>query len=202
MSQVTLTYANTLGPSNDLAHLAASILKDDLTSLKPPLISSLSQFSSNLERLSKLDKLSSTHSINCFTAITGLYESLRRLFEHEKTTMDNNETEIICKGNGRPSMHFNGKVGLSIEYWKPRRKLSERNSRGLAGEAVNPALHGTTTSPNPTLKNQTLRVLVEIDEVGPECSSLDPVRSSTKWIGESVMKPRSVYPSLSTLSTN
>ncbi|KAF8428767.1 mediator of RNA polymerase II transcription subunit 1-domain-containing protein [Tirmania nivea] len=177
ITQVALSFANTLGTSNDLAPQAASILRDNLQPERPLMISDLADFANNLERLSKLDKLSQAHALNCFTAITGLYESLSRIYEHEKTVMDGGAVEAMCRGNGRPRMHCNGKVGLSVEYWKERRKMPTWSSS--KGKERDVAMD----------KGKTWRVIIEIDELGAECASLDTVRTSENWVGKNTIKP-------------
>jgi len=198
ITQVALSFANTLGTSNDLAPQAASILRKNLQPERPLMISDLADFANNLERLSKLDKLSQAHALNCFTAITGLYESLSRIYDHEKTVMDGGAVEAMCRGNGRPRMHCNGKVGLSVEYWVERRKVSNRSSSKGKGRDV--AMGGVDIlepdeQEDPEDKGKAWRVIIEIDELGAECSSLDTVRTSEHWVGKNTIKPRYNWPS-------
>ncbi|KAI5811697.1 mediator of RNA polymerase II transcription subunit 1-domain-containing protein [Peziza echinospora] len=174
ITQVALTFANTPGPSNDLAPLAAAILKKNLQPNKPLLISSLKDFAGNLERLSKLDKLSQVQSTNCFTAITGLYSSLAKIFDHERKTMEGGVMDATCKGNGRPRMHYAGKVGLSVEYWRLRRKMMATQQ---AEDQQSDPLEEAVAS-----GEGMWRVIIEVDELGPECSTLDPVRTSDNWV--------------------
>ncbi|KAF8477026.1 mediator of RNA polymerase II transcription subunit 1-domain-containing protein [Kalaharituber pfeilii] len=195
ITQVALSYANTLGASNDLAPLAAAILKKNLQPDKPLMISDLTDFANNLERLSKLDKLSNAHSMNCFTAITGLYKSLSMIFDYEKSVMENGTIDAMCKGNGRPRMHVNGKVGLSIEYWMERRKLpsSKVNERDPAARVhdvtMGEADAGQGSQNDEELGGRTWRVIIEIDELGPECTSLDTIRTSENWVNKNIIKP-------------
>lgn len=194
ITQVVLSFANTLGTSNDLAPQAAAILKKNLQPNKPLLISDLSDFANNLERLSKLDKISTAHSLNCFTAITGLYGSLLNIFEYEKgeRAMEGGAVDAMCKGNGRPRMHCNGKVGLSVEYWRERRKMLSSGK----GKERDVMMGGTgdqevdEDAGDGKDKGRTWRIIIEIDEVGPECTSLDAVRTSEDWVGKGIAKPR------------
>src|ERR1700753_1521564 len=58
-----------------------------ISPMDSPMVRSLNKFNRNLERLAKLDKLNSTANspnFNCFEAITGVYTSLKKLFDHEK----------------------------------------------------------------------------------------------------------------------
>lgn len=191
-----MSFANTLGTSNDLAPQAASILRNNLQPERPLMVSDLADFANNLERLSKLDKLSQAHALNCFTAITGLYESLSRIYEHEKTVMDGGAVEAMCRGNGRPRMHCNGKVGLSVEYWKERRKMptwnwSEGKERDIAMGGMD--ILESDEQDDPGDKGKIWRVIIEIDELGAECASLDTVRTSENWVGKNTIKPRYHY---------
>ncbi|KAK5164798.1 uncharacterized protein LTR77_009462 [Saxophila tyrrhenica] len=88
----------------------------------------LDRFADNLERLAKLDRLSSGR-INCFEAISGVYVSLLRLFEQEKKAamamlrtkgMEDEEKaaeEVACRRSGKPTVHEHGQLGVAIEYW-------------------------------------------------------------------------------------
>ncbi|KAI9813641.1 MAG: hypothetical protein M1827_003712 [Pycnora praestabilis] len=131
---------------------AATILQRDLT---PPLgVSSmnttLTAFANNLERLASLDRLS-TSELNCYEAISGVYTSLKRVFDYEKTKIPGSsdsdstgtterdgeraEKETMCKRSGRPSMHSGRRVGLSLKYWTERRLALSRHKRSKDVEA-------------------------------------------------------------------
>src|SRR6185436_10500093 len=106
------------------------VLKRDLT--PPPGVASinltLDRFANNLQRLAQLDKLS-TPQVNCFEAISGVYRSLRRLFEHEKKAAmavfdmlqpdaeEKAEREVMCSRSGKPAMNASRTMGLSLQYW-------------------------------------------------------------------------------------
>lgn len=196
ITQVAVSFANTLGTSNDLAPLAAGILKKNLQPPKPLLISDLGDFASNLERLSKLDRLSTAHSLNCFTAITGLYESLSIIHIYEQSFMDAGMMDAMCQGNGRPRMHYNGKVGLSVEYWRERRKMQglREKDRDLHMGGMNEEDGPANQQEDNDGKQKTWRVIIEIDELGPECSSLDTIRTTENWVGKNITRPRWVFP--------
>lgn len=180
ITRVALSFANTPGPPTDPAHLADSILHKNLSPTlknpkeRPPLISpSLSEFADNLERLAKTDRLSSPPHLNCFTAITGIYRSLLKVFEHEKNNLEGGETSAICKGNGRPRMHVRGKVGLSVEYWKEQRFIP------------------TTTLEEDEEKEAIYRVMIEVAEAPSDytLNPITPVRTSSHWVSDEIKKP-------------
>lgn len=181
ITRVALSFANTPGPSADLAHMADLILHRDLSpgGARPPLISpSLADFADNLDRLAKTDRLSSPPHLNCFTAITGVYRSLLKVFEHERSTLEGGDTAAMCKGSGLPRMHARGKVGLSVDYWRSRRFITPEPS----------------SSPSSSSSDDTdiFRVLIEVEEVPTDFSNLNPitpVRTSDHWVSDEIKKP-------------
>ena len=180
ITDVALSFANTLGSSNDLAPLAAAILRHNLTPPNtPPLISDLTAFAANLSRLSKLDKLSSSHSLNCFTALTGLYESLRVVYGYESSA--GGAGEALVRGNGWPRMHGRWVVGLSIEYWVERRRIPGVQREYFLDMDMEAEV-GIRERTGEYDGEKLWRLIVEIDELGPECAALDPARCSAMWI--------------------
>lgn len=175
--RVALSFASTPGLASDISPLAAAILHANLSppALRPPLINpSLADFADNLERLTKIDRLSFPPGLNCFTAITGLYKSLLKVYEHEKGTLEGGSISATCKGNGRPRMHARGKVGLSVEYWKSNRlpKVGDDGDED---------------------KDDIWRMMIEVEEIPPTYASVNPiapVRTSDHWVSDEVKKPR------------
>ncbi|CUS06731.1 unnamed protein product [Tuber aestivum] len=173
--RVELAFENTPGPSQELAPLAASILHANLShpGMRAPLINpSLADFADNLERLTRADRLSHPPSLNCFTAITGLYRSLERIYNHEKESLEGGSIGAMCKGNGRPQMHVRKKVGLSIDYWREK-----RIHRGNEGEEDD--------------NEEIWRVLVEVEEMPPDFTNMNPispVRTSDHWVSDEIKK--------------
>ncbi|KAI1443294.1 mediator of RNA polymerase II transcription subunit 1-domain-containing protein [Annulohypoxylon stygium] len=176
--QASLVYTESMPILMKHAHKASAILLKDL-SLAPgqsPLTKRLTQFGMNLERLATLDKLSVSPGFNCHEAIAGIWESLERLhrwdvdkLRSEDSTLANMPEErlrvfALCLRSGCPLMHTRGRVGLSLDYWKERRKLPS-----------------TTVE---TDDAKTWGILIE-------CASADrmpysPVRVSEKWIGPDI----------------
>ncbi|CZT41493.1 uncharacterized protein RSE6_01236 [Rhynchosporium secalis] len=100
-----------------------------------PLTKKLDRFAANLEILATLDKLSVVPGLNCHEAIAGLYESVERLHlwevERLKETGDMAEKDdayviktAMCTKSGKPIMHTRDRLGLSLDYWQEKRKLS------------------------------------------------------------------------------
>lgn len=206
VARVALSFAHTPGPSTDLAALADEILLRDLSpggerederegegegegngrrrrkKKKTPLISpSLAPFAENLGRLAKSDWLSSLPHLNCFMAITGVYTSLLKVFEHEKAHLDGGELSALCKGNGRPQMHVRGKLGLSIDYWKARRFVPAENAEdGDDGD----------DDEDDDEPNSIWRVMVEVAEAPADytLNPITPVRTSSHWVTDEIKK--------------
>lgn len=164
----------------DFAPRAAAIFRKSLTedavfeknSILPPF---LVGFSYNLQSLATTDRLS-TPNLNCFTAITGIYESLNKIFQHEKNSMGG-ELAALCSGNGRPQMHVREKIGLSVDYWSERRLSSK-----VTDEVQNSTEH---------LK--LWRLIIEVQETPTEfegLSTVTPIRVSNHWVSNEVKKSR------------
>ncbi|KAL2071428.1 hypothetical protein VTL71DRAFT_12663 [Oculimacula yallundae] len=100
-----------------------------------PLTKKLDRFAANLEILATLDKLSVIPGLNCHEAIAGLYESVERLHlwevERLKETQEMAEKDdayviktAMCTKSGKPIMHTRDRLGMSLDYWQEKRKLS------------------------------------------------------------------------------
>jgi hypothetical protein len=142
-----------------------------------PLTKMLDRFAANLERLATLDKLSVIPGLNCHEAIAGIYESLERLHKWEVARLkeqddmagkDDNyiSRTAMCTKSGEPVMHTRDRLGLSIDYWKEKHRITPKGSKGT--------------------KEKTWSLLVE-------CSSLPdyvytPLRVSEKWISPEILK--------------
>jgi hypothetical protein len=180
---VQLSFEKTVGPSSDLAPQAAAIFQKNLTpepkipGRTPLLTASLADFADNLNRLYRTDKLST--SLNCFDAITGIYQSLQRVYDWEKENIGG-EINALCVGSGRPMMHTRGKVGLSVDYWRGRMIGAGASTNNDAGEEDGHRLW---------------RVIIEVEETPPDYGNMNmntitPVRASDHWVSEEIKKPR------------
>lgn len=159
----------------------------------------LDRFAANLEALSRLDKLSSSQ-LNCFEAMTGVYTSLQRLYEHEKEMAkaledanstsrkdDKIEIEVMCKKSGRPKMHSGRRVGLSLQYWKERRALTAPKEPVKTEEDTTMEL-GSSEAANKKEGDDHLHSLEITAE--PNDPALYPsLRVSSDWLSDRVFKP-------------
>jgi hypothetical protein len=178
---------------------AARILMQEL--MPPPGVSpinaTLTPFAAHLERLARLDKLSSP-GLNCFEAIAGLHTSLRRLFEHEKQKLRDAleakgqdaqaideellEKDVLCRHSGRPEMHVKSRVGFSLEYWTRRRLVPSRHTPARAG----------TSSPATIVRagergSDTWAAVIECES--SSATMYPSVRVSESWLSERIEKP-------------
>lgn len=184
---------------------AAKVLKDDL-SPSPGAASinlALDRFAKNLEKLARLDHLSifkdGKPEVSCFEAIAGVYNSLQKLFEHEKKAAmhlfdvskahvhERSAREVLCKKSGRPRMNVNSAVGLSLEYWmenrlvfqKPEKAAKESSDTGMDVDEQNAEYDEST--------NRIFSLTIEC-ESSP--AQLYPsIRVSDSWISDAVEKP-------------
>ncbi|OAX80220.1 hypothetical protein ACJ72_05453 [Emergomyces africanus] len=91
----------------------------------------LDAFHANLHRLAKLDQLS--RDVNCFEAVEGLYESLKRIWEGELSRYPGRGPwENICTSQvGKPGLHQDRRIGLSIQYWAEQRRVLDSKQRNV-----------------------------------------------------------------------
>lgn len=179
VTRVTLSFAETPGPSAEFAGRAAKILEKTLTPTGGVgVTSSLVKFADNLERFARADRLSALPSLNCFSAMTGLYVSLMKVWEKEVSVMG--ELDAMCKGMGRPGMHLRGKVGVCIDYWKERRTIDTKNGKDKGkGKGSDDA--------DEEDGGRYWRVVIDVDEVPGE-GFIHPARTSEDWVSDNVLK--------------
>ncbi|KAI1390047.1 mediator of RNA polymerase II transcription subunit 1-domain-containing protein [Hypoxylon trugodes] len=178
--QASLAYSESLPSLDKHVDRASAILLKDL-SLAPgqsPLTKRLTQFRANLERLGTLDKLSVSPGLNCHEAIAGIWESLDRVHRWDVQKLRNEDPSLanmsderlrvfaLCLRHGCPLMHTRGRVGLSLDYWKERRKL-----------------------PSTTVDTEDARTWGILIECAAASGMVyHPVRVSDKWIGPDIEK--------------
>lgn len=183
---------------------AAKVLKEDLSPApgKASINLSLDRFAKNLEKLARLDHLSifkdSKPEVSCFEAIAGVYNSLQKLFEHEKKAAmhlfdvskpyvhEKAAREVLCKKSGRPRMNVNSAVGLSLEYWMERRLVFQKPQKKDAS--------GNDTGMDIDDENDYDESGNRIFSLTIECESspaqLYPsIRVSDAWVSDAVEKP-------------
>ncbi|KAK4229647.1 mediator of RNA polymerase II transcription subunit 1-domain-containing protein [Podospora fimiseda] len=155
---------------------AGKILLEDLqlSENQSPLTKSLDRFATNFKRLAMLDKLSINPGLNLYEAVAGIFESLHRLYRWEYERVQEEPTLaakgssyidslVLCTRSGRPTMNARDRVGLSLDYWKEHRLQASGNQDAkIWGLLIDCAPMG---------------------EIG-----VGPVRVSTKWIGDDVVK--------------
>lgn len=167
---------------------AADVLRRDLTSGTAMVNSKLDRFAANLETLARLDKLSSVQ-FNAVEALTGVYTSLHRLYEHEKKTAEllfgdsreRIETHVMCRGSGVPSMHSSRRVGLSLDYLLDKSALENEDSEKHSGndnESNDDTMQ--VDKPAPTLRYKKLSLELTLEP--PTDQIYIPARNSSDWI--------------------
>ncbi|KAI1142528.1 mediator of RNA polymerase II transcription subunit 1-domain-containing protein [Hypoxylon sp. FL0543] len=175
----SLTYNESIPILDKHVDKASAILLKDL-SLAPgqsPLTKRLTAFRANLERLATLDRLSVSPGLNCHEAIAGIWESLERLHrwdvhklrqDMELANMSDERLRVfaLCLRSGCPLMHTRGRIGLSLDYWKERRKI-----------------------PSTTVDTENARTWGILIECAPAAGMVySPIRVSDKWIGPDIEK--------------
>ena len=140
VKDVSLKYATPEATEGDGREEATAILRRDLMQ-SPEEIGrgawkSLTGFYENLRWLAKLDRLS--QEANCFEAIEGLYESLKRIWDEESKHSKFSETyEHLCSGwVGRPSLHRGGRIGISLDYWVYQAKVLDAKRKSTPPDAM------------------------------------------------------------------
>lgn len=179
VKDVSLKYATPEAQEGERREEATAVLKQDLM-LSPEerergVWKSLSGFHANLERLARLDKLS--QEVNCFEAVEGLYESLRRIWEEEsRRGIYRGTYEHLCRGwIGRPTMHKDGRVGMGLEYWVEQHRLLDAKQQKMPSDAVH--------QDRPDVEDQ-----LKVRSVTIECEAGFPsLRVSKDWVGAEVL---------------
>ncbi|KAL4933749.1 RNA polymerase II mediator complex middle subunit MED1 [Aspergillus undulatus] len=180
VKDVSLKYVTTEGTDGERRDEATAVLKRDL--IQTPEDGArgswkrLDNFHKNLQWLARHDKLS--EEVNCFEAIEGLYESLKRLWVEESTRGKTpGDCEHLCSGQiGRPSLHRGSRVGLWLDYWVPRARVMDAEKRRspdkMTVDQAEPA-----DEPN---ANGSWRIAIECEEGYPS------LRVSKDWLGSEV----------------
>lgn len=190
---------------------AAAVLFQDLT--PTPGVASintrLDRFAANLQTLAQLDKLSLS-SVNCFEAISGIYTSLQKLYQHEKEAAIalleakssyvelKAEREVICKKSGRPRMHTRRKIGLHLDYWMEKRHVISASASKAAAKDEG-AMDIDSASKSQVDETEETIYSVEITTQSGSAELYPAVRISSKWIGERILVPSSETTSPSAL---
>lgn len=164
---------------------------------------SLDRFAKNLEKLARLDHLSifkdAKPEVSCFEAIAGVYNSLQKLFEHEKKAAmhlfdvskphahEKATREVLCKKSGRPRMNANSAVGLSLEYWMEKRLVFQKPVKKESGAEDTSMDVDDEGDQYDESANRIFSLTVEC-ESSP--AQLYPsIRVSDAWVSDAVEKP-------------
>ena len=161
----------------------------------------LDSFAKNLEKISKLERLSGPGA-NCFEAISGIYRSLQRVYEHEKklaqTIADNQqdkemETEVTCKKSGQPRMNARRTVGLSIDYWRNEHLLNTPSQQAPPASTEDQPMPDATpeqgSTPSPSTGQDEGPYTLHIDIQPCPATLYPPLRTSSNWVSDAVVKP-------------
>lgn len=172
----------------------AEVLKGDLTRGKEGVTGyvMLDNFVGNLERLARMDRLSGG-GVSCFDAVDGIYGSLRRIYDWEigKLRKEKSaeidevvlEREVMCKNSGRPKVHTNGRVGLSLQYWMHRRLVPGAKSKAEEVDVDDGAMNEVEEEP---------KIWSAVIECEASPAELYPsIRVSNEWVSDSIEKPSS-----------
>jgi len=188
------------------AEKGAKILQTDLAQQQEDRAFSvpLENFADNLSRLAIIDKLGEDESPTCFAAISGVYVSLQRLYQHERqatdTIYDDIDMHVLRKKSGRPSMHERRRIGLSMDYWTQRgcSTTSERSSK------LSKVDYSTAT--DETAKDY-IRLSDDRDvySLTIECEQLPPgmyppIQISNEWISRGIETPENDIPDFELMS--
>lgn len=186
VKDVSLRYATPEATEGEQREEATAVLKRDL--VQPPEDGdrghwkSLDGFYENLRWLAKLDRLS--QEVNCFEAIEGLYECLKRVWdEEEKNPKMSGIYGHLCSGwIGRPRMHKRGRIGLSLDYWVEQARVLDAEQKRPSPNAM--MIDGPSSRLPDDESEQQLKlwgVLVECEEGYPS------LRVSKSWVAGEVL---------------
>lgn len=148
----------------------------------------LENFVGNLERLASLDRLG-TGGVNCFDAVEGVGGALRKVWEIETTKkreqkreqrQEDIETEVLCKGSGRPVMHASGRLGQTLQYWQESRHITGRKRSAEDMDMDTSPEEEEELTESPAEEPQTWSASIECE---PSSSDLYPsIRVSSDWV--------------------
>lgn len=184
----------------------AQILQNDITAAQGngTFGVPLEKFAKNLSRLAILDKLGEDESPTCFAAISSIYSSLNKLYEHERQGADsshgNIDSYVLRKKSGRPSMHERRRIGLSMDYWA--RRGSSANSEGPAKMSRVDDDMVTDEAPkdyaNHADDNDVYSMTIECEQLPP--GMYPPIRIPNGWISDQIEKSKDDLPDFDLMS--
>lgn len=170
------------------AKKGGKVLEKDLVGNEMDACVSLAGFIGNLEKLAKMDQLGG-EQVSCFDAVDGIFGSLQRIYEWEvnqakEEGRSNQEDEVMCNHSGRPQMHDEQRIGLSLQYWKDRRLVSHHDTTFGAMDHDN---DGPSEERIDDGKTRRWSILIECQA----CSATlyDSIRLSDLWVSKDVERP-------------
>jgi len=201
VQDVKVSYSEHLQEHGNLA--GAVLCRDLQPSSGVMLDAKLDRFAANLESLARIDRLSSS-SFNCFEALSGLYNSLHRLYEHEylaaRASLKDDEPhadgkpfiEVMCKKSGMPLMHARNRLGLEIAYWKEGRSIAD----GTQGAATDDQMDvdDRRSEQHEALKTPDELFTLRIEAQSYPAALYPPLRISDAWLPDPVppMEPETL----------
>ncbi|KAE8385525.1 mediator of RNA polymerase II transcription subunit 1-domain-containing protein [Aspergillus alliaceus] len=141
----------------------------------------LNNFHENLQWLAKHDRLS--QEVNCFEAIEGLYESLKRVWDEEGNHRKfSGVHDHLCSGwVGKPCLHQGGRVGLSLDYWVHQaRVLDAKQKKVSPDDMVIDQPSASSVGDEPGNYNGKWKIIIECEEGYPS------LRVSKEWVNSEV----------------
>jgi hypothetical protein len=206
VSTVQVEIASSSTVLQDFSKSASLIVRNSL--FIPPHLSTmtatLDKFAHNLDKLAQMDKpngIGSEQTFNCFEAISGIYVSLRKLYEHEKEVAmrllafeKKSEVEVTCKKSGRPVMNARNDIGLHLDYWLPRGHVYAKNitHKGVGDAKDDSGLGDGIEDSNldsGNLEDRTKVFTLSIECQGAGSDIYSPARISEAWISDQVERP-------------
>lgn len=180
---VQVAFANEFAGLEEQAERAGKVLLADLKrgageDGKESVGETLDRFATDMEWLAKIDRLSK-QKVDCFSALSGLYSSLKRLHEQETAGTKGGSAaakilQATCKKSGTPLSHEYGRLGLSIDYWRDHRQAAPPREDAMDVDSVG---HDGSAALNAE-RAYTLRL-----EIEPSTPELFPsIRVSDAWL--------------------
>lgn len=185
---VSLSYPEHGPGVGDFAARGAAVLKRGLqgTGQEGGFVG-IESFVRDLEVLARMDKLSGG-GVSAFDAVDGIRTALERIWAIEiqetrkktggrATDEEDLEREVLCRQSGRPRMHAGTRVGLSIEYWMARHKVTPiRQEQSPDHMDVDKNENQEATAQN----EEPQSLMIECEGQSPDV--YPPIRVSTNWI--------------------
>ncbi|RAH72166.1 glutamine synthetase [Aspergillus aculeatinus CBS 121060] len=185
VKEVSLSYVTPESTDGEQREEATAVLKRDLIqspadgergAWKP-----LTGFHENLQWLARHDRLS--QEVNCFEAIEGLYESLKRVWEAESDQRKFlGVYDHLCSGwVGRPSLHKGGRVGLGLDYWVQQARVLDAKQAKQKSVSSDEMVVDQPAEEDEAARKGKWSVVVECEEGYPS------LRVSKDWVAAEVL---------------